>query len=286
MASVEFCRELTPPRRSTNSSNVFGARRSGVHFLNDRGCASGQRMTPAWSRPPSGASRSSATWRKRARSPVRTPRSTGRHGEVPGAEPPAPGPHCRNSWNLSVLGWPDLHVDAERDGRRLTFVSESLAARRRDNSRGASLRVGYPARVSWAVWARRVRDPGLPLRHRSSALRSLLNHHAPLGFDGTERHLRQLVGVTDHGGRLGARRADDWTETTILAALEALEASRESRLRFTTVFAERRRREKAQHRRQPTLGDSEALRRAEWLKDVDEAAQRQPSRREIRRARG
>lgn len=125
------------------------------------------------------------------------------------------------------------------------------------------------------MWARRVRDPDLPLRH------------APLGFDGTERHLRRLVGLTDHhGGRLGASRAEDWIDTTLLAALEALEASRERRLRFTTVFAERRRREKAQHRRQPTRGDSEALRRAEWIKDVDDAAQRQPSRREIRRARG
>ncbi len=137
------------------------------------------------------------------------------------------------------------------------------------------------------MWARRVRDSSLPLRHRSSALRSLLNIHGPLGFEGTERHLRQLVGVTDQrGGPLGARRADDWSDTALLAALEALEASRESRLRYTAVFAERRRREKAQHRRQPTRGDSEALRRAEWLKDVDEAAQRQPSRREIRRARG
>ncbi|MBO3095483.1 hypothetical protein [Cellulomonas dongxiuzhuiae] len=141
--------------------------------------------------------------------------------------------------------------------------------------------------MSWGTWARRVRDPSLPLRHRSSALRSLLNRHAPLGFDGTERYLRQLVGLTDQrGGRLGARRADDWTGATLLAALEALEASRESHKRYTAVFAERRRREKAQHRRQPTRGDSEALRRAEWFKDVDEAARRQPSRREIRRARG
>ncbi|MCC2335072.1 hypothetical protein [Cellulomonas wangsupingiae] len=95
------------------------------------------------------------------------------------------------------------------------------------------------------------------------------------------------MGVTDHrGGRLGARRTDDWTEVTLLAALEVLEASRGSRLRYTAVFAERRRREKAEHRRQPTRGDSQALHRAEWFKDVDEAARRQPSRREIRRARG
>ena len=140
--------------------------------------------------------------------------------------------------------------------------------------------------MSWAVWARRARDPNLPLRHRSSALRSLLTLHAPFGFEGTERHLRQLVGVADHGGgRLGARRADDWTEATVLAALAELEVSRTSHLRYAAVVAARRRREKAQHRRQPTKGDSEALRRAEWLKDVDEAARRQPSRREIRRAR-
>ncbi|QGQ20529.1 hypothetical protein GC089_16725 [Cellulomonas sp. JZ18] len=140
--------------------------------------------------------------------------------------------------------------------------------------------------MSWTGWARRVRDADLPLRHRSSALRSLLNLHAPFGFEGTERHLRRLVGVPDHGdGPLGARRTGDWSDATLLAALDALEASRASHLRYRAVVAERRRHEKAQHRRQPTRGDVAALRRAEWCKDVDEAARRQPGAREARRAR-
>lgn len=141
--------------------------------------------------------------------------------------------------------------------------------------------------MSWRTWARRIRDQDLPLRHRASALRSLLNIHGPFGFEGTERHLRRLVGMTDlRGGRLGAHASGDWTDATLLAALAALEESRQSRLDHAAAFAERRRREKAEHRRQPTRGDVEALRRAEWFKDLAVAAQRVPSRREARRARG
>ena len=116
------------------------------------------------------------------------------------------------------------------------------------------------------------------MRHRVSSFRSLLNLHGPFGFAGTERHLRRIVGIARRRGLWPVPRlqADDWSEPQLLAALEALEQSRASHLRYAAVFAERRRREKAEHRRQPTSGDLKALRRAEWLRDPAEAARRQP----------
>lgn len=134
--------------------------------------------------------------------------------------------------------------------------------------------------------ARRVRDPDLPLRHRTSAFRSLLTLHAPFGFQATERHLRKLVRRRGRHGWWRPVRSREWTETMLLDALDLLETSRDSHVRYAAVFAERRRNEKSHHRRQPTRADSEALRRAEWLKDAGEAACRQPSRRETRRSRG
>jgi hypothetical protein len=131
--------------------------------------------------------------------------------------------------------------------------------------------------VSWAVHARRVRDEGLPLTQRVSALRSLVaSHHAPLGFLGTVAHLRAATG----GGRRG------WTAEQLPAALAMLEQSRASHLAYRTAFAERRCTEKQQGRRRPTAGDVVALARAEWLKDVEEASRRVPSRRDRRRERG
>lgn len=134
--------------------------------------------------------------------------------------------------------------------------------------------------------ARRVRDPQVPLGQRASAFRSLLNRHAPFGFEATEEQLCALVGATRRGGGgFWSHRPRDWTGKQLLAALDALEESRASHLRYAAAFAERRRREKALHRRQPTRSDLQALRRAEWLKDSDEATRRQSSTREVRRAR-
>jgi hypothetical protein len=146
-------------------------------------------------------------------------------------------------------------------------------------------RVRYRPAMSWSATARRVRDPGRPLRHRISAFRSLLNLHGPLGFHRTEEHLRALVDAP-RPSRWPPRRTSGWTEADLLTALDALEESRASHLRYRAVFAERRAREKAEHRRQPTRGDVEALRRAEWLKDADVAARRRPGRRETRRGPG
>ncbi|MFC4615697.1 hypothetical protein ACFO3K_13310 [Cellulomonas algicola] len=130
--------------------------------------------------------------------------------------------------------------------------------------------------MSWAVVARRVRDPHVPLPYRLSALRSLVNRHHPLGFGGTQQHLGDLVGTSRPPG-------PGWTGDDVLAALDVLEESRASRLRYVEAFAERRRQEKAEHRRQPTRADVDALRRAEWVKDVDEASVRHASVRERRR---
>jgi hypothetical protein len=119
-----------------------------------------------------------------------------------------------------------------------------------------------------------VRDGNRPIGQRAKALHSLLaNHHAPLGFSGTRKRLRKLVGVG-----LGRR----WTEAKLLRALQELEESRTSHVRYHDVFAQRRRAEKAGGRRQPTKGDVDALHRPEWLKDVNAADHRHPSRRERR----
>jgi hypothetical protein len=112
---------------------------------------------------------------------------------------------------------------------------------------------------------------------RVVALHSLLaNHHAPFGFLSTRERLYDLAGVT---------RTRRWTEPQLLAALDALEESRTSHLRYRAAFAERRCREKALGQRRPTQGDLVALERREWLKDPDEALRRHPSTREKRRRR-
>jgi hypothetical protein len=135
-------------------------------------------------------------------------------------------------------------------------------------ARSCDASYGYGRFVGWAATARRVRDSGLPMGRRVTALHSLVaNHHAPLGFAGTRRRLRKLAGV-------GLFRR--WTQPRLLLALRALEESRSSHLEYLAVFAQRRRREKAVGRRQPTKGDVAALRRPEWLKNVDEAGRRYP----------
>lgn len=133
----------------------------------------------------------------------------------------------------------------------------------------------YGPGVSWSATARRVRDTGLAMPKRVVALHSLLaNHHAPLGFEDTRDHLREIAGI----------RTRRWTEPQLLAALAALEESRASHLRYRAVFAERRRREKALGRRQPTTADLAALRRAVWLMDHEDARRRRPGMREQRRS--
>jgi hypothetical protein len=112
---------------------------------------------------------------------------------------------------------------------------------------------------------------------RVVALHSLLaNHHAPFGFLGTRERLYDLAGVS---------RTRRWTEPQLLVALDALEESRTSHLRYRAAFVERRCHEKALGQRRPTQGDLVALERREWLKDADEALRRHPSTREKRRRR-
>lgn len=123
--------------------------------------------------------------------------------------------------------------------------------------------------------ARRVRNVNLSMGQRVNALHSLLaNHHAPLGFRQTRAHLRRATDVALQ------RR---WNEPALLAALDLLEESRASHLAYRAAFGQRRRIEKASGQRVPTRGDLEALAPREWMMDIDDAAVRRPSIRELRK---
>uniref|UniRef100_A0AAU2JTA2 Uncharacterized protein n=1 Tax=Streptomyces sp. NBC_00049 TaxID=2903617 RepID=A0AAU2JTA2_9ACTN len=106
--------------------------------------------------------------------------------------------------------------------------------------------------MSFAVHARHVRDPGLPMHRRHAALGSAIVLHAPFGFRGTWQYL-------DMTGDL--RRDPD----ALLRALDALERSREALIAELAAFAARRRAEKReQHRRSPSPHDIERLRAWRW----------------------
>lgn len=136
----------------------------------------------------------------------------------------------------------------------------------------------YLRSMSWAVMARRVRNSDLAIGQRVTALHSLLaNHHAPLGFEATRQHLRRTVGVT---------RREGWSEPGLLLALDLLEASRANHIAYRVTFGQRRKVEKASSRRSPTKADLEALTRAEWFLDPDEATVRRQSTRELRKGVG
>ncbi|WP_171165158.1 hypothetical protein [Streptomyces sp. I05A-00742] len=92
--------------------------------------------------------------------------------------------------------------------------------------------------MSHSVYAKRVRDRGLPLARRHRALRDVVGLYCPLGFHGTWAYL----------GTAGDLRND---EKALLRALEMLEASRTVWIRETEAFAGHRRGEKARHRRTP-----------------------------------
>ncbi|MFD7263298.1 hypothetical protein [Streptomyces sp. NPDC059874] len=106
--------------------------------------------------------------------------------------------------------------------------------------------------MSFAVHARRVRDPGLPMHRRHSALGSAIVLYAPFGY----RRTWQYLGMT---GDL--RRDPD----ALVRALDALELSREAWLAELAAFADRRRTEKRErHRRSPSAADIALLRTRRW----------------------
>ncbi|MFJ5776255.1 hypothetical protein [Streptomyces sp. NPDC093094] len=92
--------------------------------------------------------------------------------------------------------------------------------------------------MSFRVYARHVRDRDLPFGRRYRALTHAVSRYRPLGFQGTWSYLNTA----------GDLRND---ETALLHALEKLEASRTVWLREIESFADRRRTEKALHRRTP-----------------------------------
>ncbi|XVQ11636.1 hypothetical protein ACQP1W_03370 [Spirillospora sp. CA-255316] len=68
--------------------------------------------------------------------------------------------------------------------------------------------------MSFSAYARKVRDPALPLRRRVSALRSCVQLYRPVGFHGTLAHLRAEAGPYERD------------EAALLRALALIETSR------------------------------------------------------------
>lgn len=97
--------------------------------------------------------------------------------------------------------------------------------------------------MSFAVFARKVRDPSLPHARRVAALASCVQMYRPLGHEATLDYLEATAGPFHKD------------EGALLRALEVLEASRELRKRELARFAERRRAAKAAGRRVPSPGE-------------------------------
>ncbi|WP_052434397.1 hypothetical protein [Streptacidiphilus melanogenes] len=94
--------------------------------------------------------------------------------------------------------------------------------------------------MSFSAEARRVRDPGLPLAWRHTALRCAVTCYRPMGYRATWAFLETA----------GDLRRD---EGALLRALERLELSRAAWIAEDAVFAVLRREEKrGRHRRSPT----------------------------------
>ncbi|WP_371572543.1 hypothetical protein [Streptomyces sp. NBC_01314] len=105
--------------------------------------------------------------------------------------------------------------------------------------------------MSFRVYARRVRDRDVPFVRRHRALRDAAGCYHPLGFDGTWAHLRTAGDVRND-------------EAALLRALEMLEASRAVWLTEMESFANRRRSEKAMHRRTPRQEETRYLHGWRW----------------------
>jgi hypothetical protein len=99
---------------------------------------------------------------------------------------------------------------------------------------------------SFSLQARRVRDRGLPLGHRLSALRECTLRYALYGFRATWHHLSITARIP--------KRLDHDPESLERAVAE-LEPAREIWLEYRAHLAARRRHEKAGGRRVPHPGD-------------------------------
>lgn len=107
---------------------------------------------------------------------------------------------------------------------------------------------GLTRPVSFGTYARRVRDPTLPLPRRAGALRSAVQLYQPLGWHATLSFLDRAV------GRYAA------SESKLLQALDLLEESRRHWLSEVQAFAHVRRLAKARGNRTPTATGPNPLR--------------------------
>jgi hypothetical protein len=106
--------------------------------------------------------------------------------------------------------------------------------------------------VSFSNHARRVRNRSLPYGKRVSSLCSCVERYAPLGWHGTLRYLKEIVGDFERD------------EQALLRALEVLNASRLGRYAAQQAYAARRREEKKNGHRAPRSGDSDLGKRKQW----------------------
>ena len=95
---------------------------------------------------------------------------------------------------------------------------------------------------SFPAQAARVRDPGLPLPRRLLALRECVLRFAPYGFRATWHHLVVSAGLPVYL---------EVDPDSLIRAVDELEQARALWRAETNAFAARRRREKAEGRRQP-----------------------------------
>ncbi|MEU8321170.1 hypothetical protein AB0C33_22700 [Nonomuraea sp. NPDC048881] len=106
--------------------------------------------------------------------------------------------------------------------------------------------------MSFANFARRVRDPDLPYRWRLSAFRSCVQLYRPLGFEATLSFLEFQAGRFQHD------------EAALLQALDAIEASRAAWHAELHAYATRRREAKMQGRRSPRAEEPNPNLQVRW----------------------
>ncbi|MER5888075.1 hypothetical protein ABT160_30010 [Streptomyces sp. NPDC001941] len=106
--------------------------------------------------------------------------------------------------------------------------------------------------MSFHVYARRVRDPGLPVERRGSALGSAVVLYCPFGFHLTHTYLSHY----------GDTRRDPQAMT---AALAALQRSRDAYIAEWEAFSRRRKHQKrTAHRRTPSAADQAWMSAPRW----------------------
>ncbi|GAA1193866.1 hypothetical protein F4556_007351 [Kitasatospora gansuensis] len=115
--------------------------------------------------------------------------------------------------------------------------------------------------MSFNNFARKVRDPALPLGLRVSILRSCVQLYRPIGFHATLSFLASQAG--DFNG----------DEVALLRALDVLEASRDARTEGLRIYGAMRRQEKVRGRRIPRVREPNPnTSTGQWHRAPQEAA--------------